>query len=319
MSEMRQRSDWPPLLPMPVSLTQSLTQLSTVFEQRFILVGLEDGLMQREVLALALTQAPGLQAFLASAIEQIAAAGVVIVTGGYVGSDLILVTLCAALGQVSASGNGYPPRLVHDVRARDPAGRMFRSGSLGSAPFALHTDSACRVRPHEYFALACVRAPAHAGGESLLLLADDVAAELVARGEARALALLAEPVYPFVDYQLGAAEVIRSSILTIGADHYRVRYNAACLADGLGRQPLRPSDVRALQCFEEVIHDDRLVRELLLGPGDLLLADNSRLLHGRRGFSPTAGRLLKRCKIYSIFGERAAGSLAQPRGSLRDE
>ena len=55
---------------------------------------------------------------------------------------------------------------------------------------------------------------------------------------------------------------------------------------------------RARQAFDHLLRSPRFEIRFLLGPGDLLMMDNRRLLHGRTGFDPNEGlRHLQGCYI----------------------
>ena len=55
---------------------------------------------------------------------------------------------------------------------------------------------------------------------------------------------------------------------------------------------------RALEIFESILYDRSLWWQPLLQPGDLLLVDNHRVLHGREAFDPAGGeRYLQSCSV----------------------
>jgi len=55
---------------------------------------------------------------------------------------------------------------------------------------------------------------------------------------------------------------------------------------------------RALENFESILYDKSLWWQPLLQPGDLLVVDNHRILHGREAFDPSAGeRHLQTCSV----------------------
>jgi alpha-ketoglutarate-dependent taurine dioxygenase len=54
---------------------------------------------------------------------------------------------------------------------------------------------------------------------------------------------------------------------------------------------------RALSAFQAVLRDENLAVWLPLRPGSMLVFDNTRVLHGRAGFSPASGRTLVGCYL----------------------
>jgi len=55
---------------------------------------------------------------------------------------------------------------------------------------------------------------------------------------------------------------------------------------------------RALESFESILYDENFWWQPQLQPGDLLLVDNQRVLHGREAFDPAAGeRHLQSCAV----------------------
>lgn len=155
---------------------------------------------------------------------------------------------------------------------RDRHGKPL--ASAGHGEFALHTDESFLARPARFVLLHCWQ-PAAAGGRSAIADARAIAAS-VERVEWIAWTQLRLP-YPCGD---------RCS-LEAGA----VRFNAAeCAA-----APLTPVQQHWLARFAESAR--RVAIELTLAPGDLLLLDNQRMLHGRSAFDAAGGRLLKRLRI----------------------
>ena len=52
---------------------------------------------------------------------------------------------------------------------------------------------------------------------------------------------------------------------------------------------------RALETFEAILFDRELWWQPLLQPGDLLILDNHRMLHGREAFDPSLGERHIQC------------------------
>lgn len=161
---------------------------------------------------------------------------------------------------------------VQPIRAV-PGGRSFAS-SMVDTP--LHTDSQqWRARPPELQLTACLRA-AERGGESLLLDAHALLAA-IARDDPRSFdALLRMPrCMPFVFGDvLGPTAALRGGRCV-------VTHTPRPRDDDAIAQRLAAAIAR---CEPEVVH---------LRAGDVLLLDNHRVLHGRRGFDDPRRELLR--------------------------
>ncbi|MFO0631716.1 MAG: hypothetical protein U0168_02565 [Nannocystaceae bacterium] len=161
---------------------------------------------------------------------------------------------------------GEPPLVVEVQPIRPVAGA--RSFAASSAPAPLHSDSQLwRGRPPELQLTVCLR-PADDGGASLLLDAWQWLAQLQRDAPALALQLLTRPrVMPFVFGDvLGATAALRGE--------------RPCFT--LTPQP-RADDAVAAALGAALEHAPR--RRVVLGPGQALVLDNHRMLHGREGFS----------------------------------
>ena len=189
--------------------------------------------------------------------------------------------LCDRLGYISGNNFGW----VFDVRA-DP-----RPTDLAYTPVALlaHTDQPYRQPVPGIQLLHCLRNDAP-GGDSTL--ADgQAAAEALAAADPEAHRALVETEVLF-RYDMGTDTVVgRAPLLTYdGHGRFRqIRLNTKLDA------PVPPSD-GDLDAFYRgrrwlahwLDHPDHQLR-FRLEPGDALVMDNRRVLHGRTAFDPSAG------------------------------
>lgn len=204
-----------------------------------------------------------------------------------------LLALAAMLGTVRRYGpnrGGDPTRegeSVHRVAAlpapqRDESGRAVTSTTADRFP--LHTDEAVLPCPGRYVLLHCWGADRR-GGTSLIAPVDDFLHRLDRAdieacyrvqyrwGEAVAPILTRVPgrAQPLVRFgRHGLAGVVGGAAGDAAA---------AALADRFGRA----AAASALRCR--------------LRPGDCLIADNRRVLHGRTRLEPGSHRLLKRLRV----------------------
>jgi hypothetical protein len=292
-------TEWIAELRMPAAVHRALERDSARLEDGIDWPLLEDPETQQRGRLLLTERTPELGPFLDAAAARVDAAGALLIGDCYVDSDKWIAVLSSAFGVVSTGGNGYPPRLVFDVTPRrTPAGELL-SGSRGNDEFLLHTDSATHVVPHGYAVLACVRVDPGHGGESLLMHADDIVARMRSAGDDEAIRLLGDPVYPFfADMQEAGHRIRVGAVLALRDGAHRLRYGGEVIEKGMAEHPVDDAHRHALRAFEEATRDPTLIRQFPLRRGDVLVLENSRVLHGRRSFAVEARRLLKRCKIH---------------------
>lgn len=149
------------------------------------------------------------------------------------------------------------------------------------AAFALHSDQAFSASPCRYVLLHCWRADREGGGVSLLAERGQIEAA-ADRDTREALRTLSLP-YAFADAS------------TLG--YTSLRYNRAEVMTAAARRqrPLSSNQLHWLDRFDRLF--DRVKQSILLRPGELLVLDNHRLLHGRSAFAAGSDRLLKRLRV----------------------
>lgn len=178
---------------------------------------------------------------------------------------------------------------LFDVRAvPSPANLAF-----SPLPLDFHTDNPYRVPVPGFQALHCL-VQAEEGGETLFCDGWAVAEELGREDPALLSTLLTTPLtfrYADATSQLSATRCV----LGEGGGH--VAYNARSqVALSLGRSALEiATSYLALTRFEELLKEDRFVVRVRLAPGDTVIWDNHRVLHGRAPFS--GARHLQGCYL----------------------
>ena len=221
---------------------------------------------------------------------QLQRACAVVVHGVPTESDGVLLALALATGTPDASGNGG--RLIYDVRPRP----LTEQGDVSTTreAFALHSDSTALVRPHDTVYLACVAAAHGRGGESRVMSAEHVRASL----PARAIAALEEPIFPFaLNDPLHGRGVRRAPVLQ--GDAIRYRRDALELGERACGEALPARARTALDALEAVLAEEEHQLAFGLRPGDVLVVDNRRALHGRTAFARGADRHLRRLKTFA--------------------
>lgn len=203
-----------------------------------------------------------------------------------VADDAALLSVASGFGHVSCVGNGFPPRAIAEVRAETGTGGATL-GSRRSGPFSLHTDSSGYPRPHDVVLLGCRRPDDDGGGGTLLVTVDDLVPE----------------VPPWCVDGLGSAGFrfraavgrgeswLASPVLARNGGRYRLRYR---------RDEMRAagSAAAALQRWDRQVAR-ATPRSLLLAPGQVVVVDNLRMLHGRADFRFPSRRHLRRLKLYA--------------------
>ena len=204
------------------------------------------------------------------------------------------------VGQVAETNYG----LLFDVRAvPEPENLAYSDRGLG-----LHTDNPYR-EPVPGFQALHVLVAAPDGGESLF--ADGFAlAEQLRQEDPAAFEILARTPVPFAYRSKNAALSAERPLIQLScrdevvAVHYNSRSIqplplAAEAADGYYRAYLR---------FAMLLREPRFILRFMMRPGDLVVFDNQRILHGRTGFaSARYPRHLQGCYLTrdSVFSRAA--------------
>jgi alpha-ketoglutarate-dependent taurine dioxygenase len=205
-----------------------------------------------------------------------------------------LIKLAYALGK-PYGGYSLPEHpledgLVFRVEVRgegvmDPSGEVIYSTTCADIP--CHTDGVNRPAPYDLALLHCIRQDA-SGGETVLVQLD----ELIERLPPDVMGLLREQGYPFA---FGTAPIIAGD-----GDEVWIRYNAQEMAfySETGGASLSPQHRHALAKLEAALSEPTAQEKFRLSPGECLLIDNKRVLHGRSACSKGGHRLLKRVRLY---------------------
>lgn len=164
----------------------------------------------------------------------------------------------------------------------DQFGKPLLSGH--HAAFPLHSDEAFAALPCRYVLLHCWRADPEGAGASLLATRERI--EALADGDSgQALRSLT------LDYPCGSTTTLAPGLL---------RYNRSEIESLWQRrdQLLAPETRAWLDRFDALFA--AAAEPLLLQPGELLLIDNHRTLHGRTAFAAGSPRLLKRVRVDAL-------------------
>lgn len=219
-----------------------------------------------------------------------------------------LLAAMPLVGQVAQTNYG----LLFDVRAvPDPENLAYSDLGLG-----LHTDNPYR-EPVPGFQALHVLVAAPDGGESLF--ADGFAvAEHLRQEDPGAFEILAQTPVPFAYRSRNAALRAERPLIQLSCrgEVAAVHYNNRSI------QPLpfaaEPAEryYRAYRRLAMLLREPRFMLRIMMRPGDLVVFDNQRILHGRTGFASAKyprhlqGCYLTRDSVFSraaLLAEEAGG------------
>jgi hypothetical protein len=224
---------------------------------------------------------------------------------GPLGAAALFARVIARRGGLLAQNTAGQRLYLVRTRGGGPA-RQY--GSRGSGELLFHTDQAA-APPDEMptsLGLLCLQQAAE-GGVTRLASAHRLVNGLLERDRALAEALRAPA--PFArdpDGVSSAPPVDASPIMDDGAGVVRVRFNRYFMEVGARQtgRPLPDGVVAALDALDRLLADPAAAHEVLLAPGDALVADNGLVLHNRTAYVDDTDH--RRCLV------RAWARRAQP-------
>ncbi|WP_200817742.1 TauD/TfdA family dioxygenase, partial [Calothrix rhizosoleniae] len=168
-------------------------------------------------------------------------------------------------------------------------------------PLTPHTDSSYMSHPHNLVAFQCIVA-AKTGGESIMVPVEDI----LQRIDGEVLELLRAPIYPFGDKP--------SPIIFGELGDEQIRYYRAQIDRALEKRatPLSDKHYAAIETLDRVIQQTEQFSQFKLQPGQMVFMHNTKVLHGRTGFSKESDRLLYRVRLHVPnfqFGSQIKASL----------
>lgn len=216
-------------------------------------------------------------------------------------NNAALLALGKELGLTSLQGSrSGAPNLENDgvnrVEAmdepmRDAVGNPVLSSN--SDIFPLHTDDSYSVSPARYVLMHCwqndTATDIGKGGESWLSHVDHIVSKAPA-------ALIDRLIYTPYPTPFGQATVLQRAHSQQGME-WQVRFNRRDMQGfaKLRGKTLSEQQLSDLAEFESLA--SQCMERIRLQPGDCIVVDNRRALHGRSAFNPASGRLIKRLRI----------------------
>ena len=179
------------------------------------------------------------------------------------------------------------------ISAADPmAQRLAYTGSA----LALHVDESFRGTQPGLVVFQCVEADAEGGGESVLV-DGFMLAKLLEERAPEAFDLLSRTATTFRRHHEGFDYYTQTPVFTLDASGAVVRF---CWAEKSAAPVRAPEHLiepiyAARRALLELVHDEGLQARIALRPGDLLIADNYRVMHGRTAYR--GRRHLRHCHV----------------------
>ncbi len=165
-----------------------------------------------------------------------------------------------------------------------------RSLARTATEFPLHTDGSFETNPPKYIALQCIQNDVEGFGVSVLV----DSWKLIPQLSDDSRAVLEKSSFLFSRFSSGKEVRAFSPILKSQNGQFIIRYRND------RNFTLTPPDDRArvaLAEFHTLLNSPDLREEIFLMPGDILVVDNQRLLHGRTALSGKKRRVLRRLWI----------------------
>jgi gamma-butyrobetaine dioxygenase len=193
-----------------------------------------------------------------------------------------VLAVARSLGYVRETNYGR----LFDVRAEPAAANL----AFTRLPIAPHTDNPYRDPVPTIQLLHCLHAAAAGGGDSTFTDGFRAAAVLRGRDPAAFTCLTTTPVtFAYSD----AATVLRATGPMIGLDPRgrirHIRLNGRSLAPVRLPAAQARTFYAAYRAFAELAADPEALMTTTLAPGDCVIFDNTRILHGRTAFADGGG------------------------------
>lgn len=201
--------------------------------------------------------------------------------------DVSTEVAVASLGDVLAIPGATRVQVLRPREKADSPPNIY-SGQFGKSDFPMHTDLAHWYVPPKYFVLRCV-----VGAPDVATRLLDGSGIIVQFGVDTLYRTLLQPRRP----SNGNRPLLRMLNSTDVGEH-QLRW------DSLFVQPATESSSKTVRAVSEFIDAQLETQIYLTNPGDTLVIDNWRMLHGRSAVPPTAAsRHIERAYLRSLAAE----------------
>ena len=181
-------------------------------------------------------------------------------------------------------------------------GRYHQTKEGGS----FHTDSPQWENVPDFIGMYCVN-PAKKGGESKFVSAYSIHNEMLKKHK-QFLEMLYQQFYfdKRGEFESEESSTVFEPIFTYKDNQLKCRYLRDYINDGHKTQdvPLSKEQNEALDCFDEIIHDENLAVSYNLKQNDMIFFNNNRVIHGRTSFEDFEDIEKKRLMIRTWISDR---------------
>ena len=181
-------------------------------------------------------------------------------------------------------------------------GRYHQTKEGGS----FHTDSPQWENVPDFIGMYCVN-PAKKGGESKFVSAYSIHNEMLKKHK-QFLEMLYQQFYfdKRGEFESEESSTVFEPIFTYKDNQLKCRYLRDYINDGHKTQdvPLSKEQNEALDCFDEIIHDENLAVSYNLKQNDIVFFNNNRVIHGRTSFEDFEDIKKKRLMIRTWIMDR---------------
>ena len=181
-------------------------------------------------------------------------------------------------------------------------GRYHQTKEGGS----FHTDSPQWENVPDFIGMYCVN-PAKKGGESKFVSAYSIHNEMLKKHK-QFLEMLYQQFYfdKRGEFESEESSTVFEPIFTYKDNQLKCRYLRDYINDGHKTQdvPLSKEQNEALDCFDEIIHDENLAVSYNLKQNDIVFFNNNRVIHGRTSFEDFEDIEKKRLMIRTWISDR---------------
>ncbi|QKJ32868.1 TauD/TfdA family dioxygenase [Mucilaginibacter mali] len=186
--------------------------------------------------------------------------------------------------------------IIWDIKPRVESNSSLTTFSEHNEEAFLHTDSQYSKRPEDIFGLLCLRSARCGGGKSLLLSLKSVLNDMKQTTEGlNYIKILMSEKFRFI-----TPSVFNDGVNTDYAEHYilsnhGIRFRADTIEKAFALYPDYYSAplVDAYRFIKNKIQNSKAIIEYNLEDEDLILINNSTMLHGRESFYDMLRHLLR--------------------------
>lgn len=264
---------------------------------RFPVSELDEAADQRAAWEFLVDRVPEAAELIANATTPLREHGVVIIEHFPVEFSSLLVACLSTLGPIiRRKSEGYP--LVEEVKPVDDDGKKLRY-SQTRMELLPHTDGTPLPTPPAYLTLSCVANDTRFGGETVVVLLDEIASHLEADAPGTVATLSANAV-PVTNPPFFTIDATYPILGYDDAGNLTARWFDDSIRQALSRHNASVSVevVEAIGRFETALANRSFWKLVSLQPGEVLILNNGRILHGRTEIAESAQRFLKRISVY---------------------